>query len=1769
MLINNIQITVPEHIESFYKYIQDNIDDLHPSFSSPNKSTDKIQSLLLRYEKKHSLPSNLTHDHNYEWFIQVIKQSSSSLSSSVILKLAYLIYHVIHLQEENSHLPDAECTKCRDNRNSIVSDDPDSKRLYKSILYLVLSKPQFYELIVNSELPLPSTFLLDGIEKMTGILERFLEVIQYKIPKRINGNINGYVEFLFRFYSRCNNGEERKMVLLSTITPYFLKLLDKQTDKKQFQRVFHHISVNLYGLIMDEKKRRIELFQETAFINLVRTIFLELRLDIIEVSYLTPQLQENIQLIFGSRVGTNDMKDVLRDFFQRVSTEKNFHCLQDYHSCLWVDLFMFNPDYNFEPIFKPCLENFKKEETAFKVEKMVTAFFQNLLSSLSYKYDKIIDGVDLFQANNFKSFCQIFIETIGSVNFFSQMIQDTFRLFQLERYQIAHFSMLHIVFILGEQAIQHLGGTEQVVQSIDDKIWQPFIQYIESHQNTQLLEPFLKMVTIDFKKPVEKRFLHQLFEALLHLTEENQENYSHFRVNRPIVLEDIITALIQLREYPISNFDDLKGIINLLPFTSQSFIYNINNKTIETTQSNTSSSPITTTATTIPELGDFLIFYIIKSIFLEKDSMKKGQLELIIPNGNSIISLESQGIIPLSGLQLKHYIVEDNFANEQERMADLLKTLSDIISSNKDSLSEITITNRHTGSIFLDFFNPDNSLTIPAEQFTYSVIPSLIKYLFKSWNRGETENGNPIIFNFTDIIERAKASVIITSNLSARIHLQPGDQSWSYARKSLKIRYQCFGTTHSVIPLLNEMVSSYLLPLDSIKIITFEWDRYSELFENEFMEYATTDPYQYQYLNQGHDELFDSSDYSFGENDIPQQEYQEEQVQEEQEEQEEQKEVLPPPPRNSPRRKTTSSTPTSASSTSSSSSSTNNSTSTPQRKKSNNDRNNNSSSNNTADDNGPFVHPQLGVPWESSELSDFFHYVKKGRPDWKSLQRKFPNRNEEILENLYDFCRDLISESSSPENLFFFVKGIYVTAQKTASISTENKKRSRESSANTISSSSSNVYNNINNNLPPSSSSSNTMTSSNNNTTTSTSSPQKSFITGISSRGRKITFDEEKLNDSHPPPKSSSKPRRLFTDSPSKSSSHNIDNSSPPLNSSSSTTTTTTTTTPSKRRKSSQKEDSNINNNNNNSLILSPSKLQQPIQSIQGTPNAINSSNPLDAIIAASQSSSGNLPAKLRGKMLKQGKMSSPMSEEKFSFPSRTTIGGFKSTIIPSKDTQVTLQKRLLTFLTFSDSTQQPSSSPQQQVTGSPTGSTYRNQLSKSGKWATYEWFYSDLDVPFYFYNEFQIWLNQIGIGKRKKLTKMEWNEVRLKMKKPRRLSKNFFNEAREKLYQTRDKVRQSMLKDEIFKFLLIEGNSKVLYLSENSVHKGTVVKYSEETQTYAILSDTRAHQIVNIPDTFVMSVDKNVRSIVESNFYSAFSSAQNQQQNQQQTQQNQQQQQQQQQQLQQYQQQQQQKQQSQTPIYNGDINTPNQLQYFHSHQHIQQQILNHQIQQQQLLQQQLQQHQQQHYHLPSIQQSINSATNNGQFTPQKRRADQYLIHHNGNSTPSSGGYEHETGHILILVLGLIVVLERKDDLISHIANLNDIAETMVLDGYPPAFQVEYSKAILNLEYLNRILETLLEIFRKDLLKNVVHSNPTSPEHNGINGFDQNNINNSNEISSMDITTKNQDKQSNHLIAELLGIFRNQTEGYIQKIGNEDHSDFQSTDDGLKKLIIT
>jgi len=86
-------------------------------------------------------------------------------------------------------------------------------------------------------------------------------------------------------------------------------------------------------------------------------------------------------------------------------------------------------------------------------------------------------------------------------------------------------------------------------------------------------------------------------------------------------------------------------------------------------------------------------------------------------------------------------------------------------------------------------------------------------------------------------------------------------------------------------------------------------------------------------------------------------------------------------------------------------------------------------------------------------------------------------------------------------------------------------------------------------------------------------------------------------------------------------------------------------------------------------------------------------------------------------------------------------------------------------------------------------GKSLRNK--KFRKFCRHEWFTSALDRLYFSQNEFMECLYESGFGQITKLTRQEWSHIRSVMGRPRRLSRAFLKEEREKLNRYRTVMRK------------------------------------------------------------------------------------------------------------------------------------------------------------------------------------------------------------------------------------------------------------------------------------------------------------------------------------------------------------------------------------------
>eukprot|EP01113_Clastostelium_recurvatum_P049756 TRINITY_DN9271_c0_g1_i5.p1 TRINITY_DN9271_c0_g1~~TRINITY_DN9271_c0_g1_i5.p1 ORF type:complete len:626 (-),score=158.71 TRINITY_DN9271_c0_g1_i5:5-1729(-) len=158
--------------------------------------------------------------------------------------------------------------------------------------------------------------------------------------------------------------------------------------------------------------------------------------------------------------------------------------------------------------------------------------------------------------------------------------------------------------------------------------------------------------------------------------------------------------------------------------------------------------------------------------------------------------------------------------------------------------------------------------------------------------------------------------------------------------------------------------------------------------------------------------------------------------------------------------------------------------------------------------------------------------------------------------------------------------------------------------------------------------------------------------------------------------------------------------------------------------------------------------------------------------------------------------------------------------------------------------------------------------MSKSGKWALYEWFYPDIDREYFQTNEFQECLDSMNLDQVRRLTRIEWGQVRARMGKPRRLSQTFLRQERAKLNCNRINVRRIRIGKTPFLDQNVEPprhlpvplavGSSVLAVYKHMLHRAVITNVNEDASVYTMRLDVDAAGNVlemDMPDTDVMSL--------------------------------------------------------------------------------------------------------------------------------------------------------------------------------------------------------------------------------------------------------------------------------------------------------------------------
>lgn len=157
------------------------------------------------------------------------------------------------------------------------------------------------------------------------------------------------------------------------------------------------------------------------------------------------------------------------------------------------------------------------------------------------------------------------------------------------------------------------------------------------------------------------------------------------------------------------------------------------------------------------------------------------------------------------------------------------------------------------------------------------------------------------------------------------------------------------------------------------------------------------------------------------------------------------------------------------------------------------------------------------------------------------------------------------------------------------------------------------------------------------------------------------------------------------------------------------------------------------------------------------------------------------------------------------------------------------------------------------------------NCLNSGGRsFARYEFFYSDIDRPWFNFNYFELDLCKLGIPTDTKLTRTEWSLVRQQIRKrPRRFSRNFVNQEVERLKDYRSIVRKmqhmGMPRPKGFLFEVpraIEVGTVVTAFCKkyHILHRGMVLDYDFSRRMYLIQFERKELGFEFCPDVEVAS---------------------------------------------------------------------------------------------------------------------------------------------------------------------------------------------------------------------------------------------------------------------------------------------------------------------------
>jgi hypothetical protein len=147
-----------------------------------------------------------------------------------------------------------------------------------------------------------------------------------------------------------------------------------------------------------------------------------------------------------------------------------------------------------------------------------------------------------------------------------------------------------------------------------------------------------------------------------------------------------------------------------------------------------------------------------------------------------------------------------------------------------------------------------------------------------------------------------------------------------------------------------------------------------------------------------------------------------------------------------------------------------------------------------------------------------------------------------------------------------------------------------------------------------------------------------------------------------------------------------------------------------------------------------------------------------------------------------------------------------------------------------------------------------------SRAWASYEFFYSDIDRPWYNQNDLLNKAAKLGIDADARLTYPEWRAIRRRVqKKPRLFSKRFIADQTEELWKHRNSVRLLQQKPlaitppfDIPRRISIGSTVTAFSRRYKIIQRGVVLSYDSLNAAYVVLFDRKEFGCEFCPDTEV-----------------------------------------------------------------------------------------------------------------------------------------------------------------------------------------------------------------------------------------------------------------------------------------------------------------------------